>query len=126
MATPDIAVVKTMDGLNFVTTEEAIRLTLPPGSLVMAGHVGLKREVTWVTRLRPTPPAFGHLEGGELVLLAEKALQLLDDRLTLEEAVRHLSSFNVAGIAHLGSISDAAIQAARLARVSSESATRCA
>ncbi|MCO5223611.1 MAG: helix-turn-helix domain-containing protein, partial [Thermomicrobiales bacterium] len=52
-----------------------------------------------------------------LVLLAEKALQLLDDRLTLEEAVRHLSSFNVAGIAHLGSISDAAIQAANQAGI---------
>lgn len=100
-----------------MTIEEAIRLALPPGATVVAGRDGLKREVTWVTRLRPTAPAFGHLEGGELVLLAEKALQLLDDRLTLEEAVRHLVSFNVAAIAHLGPISDGAIAEADSAGV---------
>jgi purine catabolism regulator len=111
MAMPE-APVKTMDDLDLVTVEDAIRLTLPPGSIAVAGLDGLKREVTWATRLRPTPPAFGHLEGGELVLLAEKSLQLLDDRLTLEEAVRHLASFNVAGIAHLGAISEAGKAAA--------------
>ncbi len=116
MGTPEAAVT-TMDELELVTVGDAIRLVLPPGSVVMAGEAGLTREVSWVTRLRPTPPAFGHLEGGELVLLAEKALQLLDDRLTLEEAVRHLASFNVAGIAHRGAIPESAIEAANAAGI---------
>jgi purine catabolism regulator len=99
---------ETREGPGMITVEEAIRLALPPGTEVVAGQNGLSREVTWATRLRPTPPAFGHLEGGELVLLPERVLQLLDDRLTLEDVTRHLVSFNVSAIAHLGQVTPGA------------------
>jgi purine catabolism regulator len=71
----------------------------------------LGREVTWATRLRPTPPAFGHLDGGELVLLPADILDLVDERLTLEAAVRQLAGFNVAAIGLLGT-ADASARAA--------------
>jgi PucR family transcriptional regulator, purine catabolism regulatory protein len=99
-------------GAGMITVEEALRIALPPGTEVVAGEAGLLREVTWATRLRPTPPAFGHLEGGELVLLPDKVLQMLDDRLTLEDVTRHLVSFNVAAIAHVGQVTPGAIAVA--------------
>ena len=64
---------------------------------MLAGHAGLQREVTWATRLRPTPPAFEHLAGGELVLLPPDVLELLDERLTLADAIHQLSSVRGCG-----------------------------
>ena len=49
-----------------------------------AGAAGLGREVTWATRIRASPPAFGHLAGGELVLVPVSVLAELDERLQLE------------------------------------------
>ncbi len=113
MAMPEtLPVAVTEEGTGMMTVEEAIRIALPPGTELVAGQGGLQREVSWATRLRPTPPAFGHLEGGELVLLPERVLQMLDDRLTLEEVARHLASFNVAAIAHLGPVTPGAIAVA--------------
>jgi purine catabolism regulator len=68
--------------------------------------------VTWATRLRPAAPAFGHLAGGELVLLAAGVLELIDERLTLDEAVRQLAVFGVAAVAHAGRVPPEAIVAA--------------
>ncbi len=94
-----------------ITVRDLIGVALPAGTTVVAGSAGLDREVTWATRIRPTPPAFGHLGRGELVLLAENLLPLLDERLTLAAAIRQLAGFGVAGIAQVGSI-DAAAQVA--------------
>ncbi|HEV2107267.1 MAG TPA: helix-turn-helix domain-containing protein [Thermomicrobiales bacterium] len=94
-----------------LTVRDIIGIALPPGTLIVAGEAGLGREVTWATRLRPTPPAFGHLDGGELVLLPADILDLLDERLTLEAAVQQLASFGVAAIGLLGE-ADAAARAA--------------
>jgi PucR family transcriptional regulator, purine catabolism regulatory protein len=100
-----------------ITVQDVIHLALPQGTQVVAGESGLDREVTWVTRLRPSPPAFGHLSGGELVLLPTKVLELLDERLTLEEAVRQLARFGVAAIAHPGRVTAGARAAANEAGV---------
>jgi PucR family transcriptional regulator, purine catabolism regulatory protein len=91
-----------------ITVRDLIGVALPPGTTVVAGAAGLDREVTWATRIRPTPPAFGHLSRGELVLLPENLLPLLDERLTLAAAIRQLASFGVAGIAQVGAIDAAA------------------
>jgi len=95
-----------------ITVADVIALALPSGTSVLAGAAGLGREVTWATRLRPSPPAFGHLAGGELVLLPDGVLSQLDERLTLESAVRQLAEFGVAAVALVGAVTKAARAAA--------------
>ncbi|MDP9363533.1 MAG: PucR family transcriptional regulator ligand-binding domain-containing protein, partial [Chloroflexota bacterium] len=95
-----------------ITVADVIALALPERTSVVAGTAGLGREVTWATRLRPSPPAFGHLGGGELVLLGAQTLELLDERLTLEAAVRQLADLGVAAVAHAGTVAKAARVAA--------------
>ena len=73
-----------------ITVRDIIEQALPDETTVVAGEQGLAGEVTWATRPRPSPPAFGHLSGGELVLLTPKALSSLDERLTLDAAIRQL------------------------------------
>lgn len=94
-----------------ITVQDVVRQALPAGTLVAAGVSGLNREVTWATRLRPVPPAFGHLSGGEIVFLPAKALELVDERLTLEVAVRQLAAHGVAAIGYLGEVTAEAIVA---------------
>ena len=98
--------------MPMISVRDIIGLSLPAGTRVVAGGAGLDREVTWATRLRPTPPAFGHLSGGELVLLPAGVLDLLDERLTLEGAIHQLANFAVAGIGSVGEIDGAARRAA--------------
>ncbi len=88
--------------LAMISVNDVLRQALPEGALVTAGQGGLHREVTWASRLRATPPAFAHLSGGELVLLPPHVLEQLDDQLSLEEAIRQLSSFGVAALALAG------------------------
>lgn len=95
-----------------ITVADVIALALPSGTKVTAGTAGLGREVTWATRLRPNPPAFGHLSGGELVLLPPHVLELLDERLTLDAAIRQLADFGVAAVAQIGLATKAARVAA--------------
>lgn len=89
-----------------ITISELAKLCFPPGSPVTGDRSVLEREVTWATRPRPSPPAFGHLSGGELVLLRMDDLADVDDRLTLEGAIRQLSGFNVSAVAVAGPISE--------------------
>ncbi|MBA3415036.1 MAG: helix-turn-helix domain-containing protein [Chloroflexia bacterium] len=95
-----------------ITVADVIALALPPGTTVGAGATGLGREVTWASRIRPTPPAFGHLGGGELVLLAASVLEQLDERLTLEAAIHQLAAFGVAAVALVGEATGSALAAA--------------
>lgn len=88
-----------------ISVLDVMRQALPEGTRVVAGEGGLGREVTWASRLRPAPPAFAHLSGGELVLLPPQVLELLDERLTLDEAVRQLATFGVAAVALSGAAS---------------------
>ena len=95
-----------------MTVAELIRDLLPPGTSVLSGEEALDREVTWSARPRPSPPAFGHLSGGELVLINVSRLSDIDERLTLEGAVRQLAAFGVTAVAAAGRISAAAKSAA--------------
>jgi PucR family transcriptional regulator, purine catabolism regulatory protein len=98
-----------------ITVEDVITLALPPGTTVAAGAAGLGREVTWAARIRSSPPAFGHLAGGELVLLPVAILAELDEGLHLDEAIRRLADLGVAGAAVLGTIGKPAREAAEAA-----------
>lgn len=95
-----------------ISVSDVVRQALPEGTSIVAGEEGLGREVTWATRVRPTPPAFGHLNGGELVLVAADVLELLDERLTLAEAVRQLAGFGISAVAFAGRSTAAARQVA--------------
>ncbi|HEX2282370.1 MAG TPA: helix-turn-helix domain-containing protein [Thermomicrobiales bacterium] len=98
-----------------ITVEDVIALALPAGTTVAAGATGLGREVTWAARIRSSPPAFGHLAGGELVLLPVAILSELDEGLHLDEAIRRLADLGVAGAAVLGTIGRPAREAAEAA-----------
>ena len=100
-----------------ITVRDIIGIALPPDTEIVAGHHGLGREVSWATRLRPAPPAFGALHGGELVLLPADILDLLDEQLTLDAAVRQLAGFGVAAIGLLGVADSASCAAANEADV---------
>lgn len=95
-----------------IRVQDVIALALPSGTKVVAGAAGLGREVTWATRPRPTPPAFGHLSGGELVILSPAVLAQLDERLTLDGAVRQLAGSGVSAVAYSGTATKAARDAA--------------
>lgn len=89
-----------------ISVHDILRKALPEPTRVVAGDAGLGREVTWATRLRPAPPAFEHLSGGEIVLLPPHVLEMLDERLTLDQAIRQLANFGVAAIALSGIVDD--------------------
>ena len=97
---------------SVLTVDDVIRMALPKGTNVVAGESGLDHEVTWAARIRSSPPAFGHLAGGELVLLPVTVLAELDERLQLEEVIARLAELGVAGVAVLGTIGKAAREAA--------------
>lgn len=82
-----------------ITVRDILGFALPPGTTVAAGQSGLGREVTWATRLRAAPPAFGHISGGEIVILAADILEMIDESLTLAGAIRQLAQFGVSVIA---------------------------
>ncbi len=100
-----------------ITVRNIIEESLPEDTLVVAGEQGLNGEVTWATRPRPSPPAFGHLSGGELVLLTPKVLITLDERLTLDAAIRQLAGFGVSAVGFAGRPTAAARAAANLAGI---------
>lgn len=100
-----------------ISVRDVLRLALPPSTLVAAGAVGLAHQVTWVTTLRATLPAFVNLRGGELALIPVAAAQALDERLTLVNLIERLAHVPVAAIAAIGDISIEARQAADAARI---------
>src|SRR5215207_9206824 len=102
---------------QMITVRDIIEQSLPEDTTVVAGEQGLEGEVTWATRPRPSPPAFGHLSGGELVLLTPKVLTSLDERLTLDAAMRQLAGFDVAAVGFAGRPTAAARAAANLAGI---------
>lgn len=81
---------------------------LPAGTQLAGGAAGLGRELRWVVTLRPRPPGFVGLKGGELVLLRVETLRVLDDRLSLARAVDQLARVGVVGMAARGPVDAAA------------------
>lgn len=87
-----------------VTVEDLLQLAFPPGSRVVGGRAGLYREVSWARSLRPRPPAFEALEGGELALLSSAHLSLLQESMTLSYVIARLGEVGVAAVGVLGEI----------------------
>jgi purine catabolism regulator len=100
-----------------ISVRDVLRLALPPGTTVAAGATGLAHQVTWVTTLRATLPAFVNLRGGELALISVAAAQALDERLTLANLVERLAHVPVAAIGAIGEVSAEANAAATAARI---------
>ncbi|GAB4512823.1 MAG: PucR family transcriptional regulator [Anaerolineae bacterium] len=94
-----------------VTVGEVWRLALPEDTQLLAGRGGLSRPVMWTCVMRPSPPAFPRLDGGELALLHVDDLQHLDD-LTLPKVIQGLHGAKVAGVAAVGRIDEEAIRVA--------------
>ena len=99
-----------------ITVRDVLRLALPPGTVVVAGSAGLSHQVTWVTTLRATLPAFANLRGGELALIPVAAARALDERLTLASLVERLAYVPIAAVGAIGEIADEARAAADKAR----------
>jgi|GEM_PF-5037259 len=95
-----------------VTVEDLLQLALPAGTVVVAGKAGLRTEVVWARSLRPRPPAFEALEGGELALLSTSHLSLVEGSLTLATLIARLSEVGVAALAVQGEIDGAAVKVA--------------
>lgn len=93
---------------GIVTVRDILHHAFPPSASAVAGLAGLGREVTWATRLRPAPPAFGHISGGEMVLLPPDVLPMIDEHLTLADAIRQLSQFGIAAVGTASAIDSAA------------------
>ncbi|MBI3953392.1 MAG: helix-turn-helix domain-containing protein [Chloroflexi bacterium] len=94
------------------TVEQLWRQALPQETGLLAGAKGLAREVSWVTTLRPRPPAFDVLKGGELALVSLQTLRLLDSTLTLRRLLASLTEVDVAAVAVLGTVPQDAREAA--------------
>jgi purine catabolism regulator len=77
---------------------------LPAGTELVAGEVGLPREVVWCAVLRARAPALQPLRGGELLLVDPAVLRLVDSRLTLTRLIESVSALNVAGLAVSGTV----------------------
>ncbi|HML22315.1 MAG TPA: helix-turn-helix domain-containing protein [Aggregatilinea sp.] len=93
-----------MPGHSSITVTDLLRLALPVGTTIVAGHRGIHRPVEWVSVLNTRPPAFPDLVGGEIALLSLDAMHLLSDKLTLPTLVRDLSEMDVSAIGVVGEI----------------------
>ncbi len=80
---------------------------------VLAGEARLSNPVSWVVSLRPYPPAFPRLRGGELALVAVEHLVRLEPPTTLADVVRYLAMREAAGVAVRGEVDAHAVEAAR-------------
>ncbi|MDP2728952.1 MAG: helix-turn-helix domain-containing protein [Dehalococcoidales bacterium] len=94
------------------TVEQIYKLALPRRTRILAGEAGLSREVGWVVTLKPTPPAFDSIRGGELALVSVKTVRLLDERMTLPRLLESLGKSGIAAVAVLGQVPPEAKKAA--------------
>ncbi|HZQ97419.1 MAG TPA: helix-turn-helix domain-containing protein [Chloroflexota bacterium] len=87
-----------------MTVDELLREVLPSDASVIAGAVGLDREVTWPATLRTRAPAFPHLKGGEIALISTEALRMHEPRLQLSAVIRSLAGLSVSAVAVAGDV----------------------
>ena len=95
-----------------VTVEDLLQLAFPSGTRVVAGRSGLQRDVVWARSLRPRPPAFEPLEGGELALISTTHLSVIEETMTLAYVIARLAEVDVAAVAVLGDVDDEAVDCA--------------
>ncbi len=86
------------------TVGEIWQLALPPGTRLVAGEAGLRREVVATARLRSRPPGFDALQGGELAFVSLQSMRLLDENLTLATVISQLNEMKVAAVAVVGEV----------------------
>ncbi len=94
------------------TVGEIWQLALPLGTTLAAGEAGLWREVVATARLRPRPPGFDALQGGELAFVSVQSMRLLDENLTLAAVLSQLYEMKVAAVAVAGAVEQSARAAA--------------
>lgn len=80
---------------------------------VVEGQELLGNPISWVVSLRPYPPAFPRLRGGELALVAMEHVAQLEPPTTLADVVRQLASRDASGVAVRGEIDEGGARAAR-------------
>ncbi|MDP6783180.1 MAG: helix-turn-helix domain-containing protein [Dehalococcoidia bacterium] len=85
------------------TVDTVRRQALPSGTRIVAGEAGLYNEVSWVVSLKPTPPGFDILRGGELALASTRMAALLGA--SLSSLVTSLGERGAAAVALLGQAS---------------------
>ena len=87
-----------------VTVADVLRLALPVGSTVRAGHQHLSAPVTWARSIRPRSAPLAALEHGDFLLLSlERGAAGRDER-TISQLVRDLAAAGASGLCCLGEI----------------------
>ncbi len=94
------------------TLADLLRLALPQGTHLLTGQEHLQRAVSWAISLRPSPPAFPHLNGGELILIDLADLTVLDPSLSLARVISDLVAVRVAAVAVQGTVEEEAVRMA--------------
>lgn len=84
---------------------------------VVTGREWLDNPVSWVVSLRPYPPAFPRLRGGELALVAVEHLARLEPPTSLGDVVQQLASLKAAAVAVRGEIDSSGRIAAQETRL---------
>ena len=102
---------------NTATLDDIYRLALPPGTTLLTGEPLLDRPVSWASSLRPSPPAFPKLDGGELALVDMADLRILDAEMRLDRLILRLQQANISAVAVIGAFHENAIQAASQANI---------
>lgn len=92
--------------------KQLLREVLPTGTEVVAGEAGLYSEVTWVATLRPSPPGFDGLKGGEFAIVGAGVASGLG--VTLSYLVSTLAERKVSVVGVLGEIQTETCQEAQL------------
>ncbi|MBN1201021.1 MAG: helix-turn-helix domain-containing protein [Anaerolineae bacterium] len=92
--------------MNVVTTsidvKTLLKLALPIGSRLITGRP--ETPVSWVCNLRPRPPFFPDLEGGELVLVSTNALANHQKPPALEDVIEQLAKAKASALGVRGTL----------------------
>lgn len=107
----------TVNYRNTATLDDIFRLALPSGAALLTGESFLDRPVSWASTLRPSPPAFPKLDGGELALVDMADLRILDPEMRLDRLILRLQQANISAMAVIGDFQENAIQAAQQANL---------
>ncbi|NOZ05068.1 MAG: hypothetical protein GXP41_01770 [Chloroflexi bacterium] len=91
------------------TVRQALRLALPLGTKVIVGQGQLEKRVSWAQAMASTPPFFGSLHGGELVILSLQTIQRLDNEFTFGRMIADMVGLGIAGIAYEGTAGEEAV-----------------
>ncbi len=102
---------------NTATLDDIFRLALPAGTTLLTGADLLNRPVSWASSLRPSPPAFPKLDGGELALVDMADLRILDAEMRLDRLILRLQQANISAVAVIGDFRPDAVSAASQANI---------